>query len=475
MRAWILAIVVVALGLRLYGLGDKNVWLDESASWSLVSMPTGALLERAAADVHPPLYYLALKVWVSAFGVSAVAMRSLSVLFGMLALLLAHQLTRGWLAPGPRACVLLWLAVTPSLIYFAQEARMYPAATAAALGCCLAYRRSLESGFSRPGPLAALVAAFAVALYVHYYTALVIAALWVHLLLTARAPAVWRRWIAAHAVIALLYLPWASTAIAQLTRGQSWREAVLVADLPAAVVLMLRQLLWGHHYPTTMPLRLAATAIAAVVAAGLAGLAVRLLTRRRADIDVFLACVCLVPAAGGAALLLVLGHMHVSRYVPFLLPLLAIAAARGLSVTVPSPRVVTALLALAAAASVPWTRAYLAAPSRDTDVRPIVRAIDELTRSRRGAALVLVEPGYLAYPMEYYSSGLNARYEHLMAGMLGDAIDRAATRSPEPGAWLVVENRSPSFATIASDPRVTPVDVPGSEPLRVRLFRIKTP
>ena len=56
--------------------------------------PLAELLERTAADVHPPLYYLLLKAWTAAFGDSPLAMRSMRALFGVLTILAAYDLVR---------------------------------------------------------------------------------------------------------------------------------------------------------------------------------------------------------------------------------------------------------------------------------------------------------------------------------------------------------------------------------------------
>ncbi|MBD0345896.1 MAG: glycosyltransferase family 39 protein [Coleofasciculus sp. Co-bin14] len=75
---------------------------------------------------HPPLYYAIASFWIRWFGSSVTAMRSLSVLFSLLALpsiywlcleLFESSLT-GWVAVG-------LIAVSPYQVMFAQEARQY--------------------------------------------------------------------------------------------------------------------------------------------------------------------------------------------------------------------------------------------------------------------------------------------------------------------------------------------------------------
>jgi mannosyltransferase len=95
-----LALILVAgLLLRLHTASTRSIWFDEAWSWRMSQFPLAELIERTAADVHPPLYYLLLKAWTAAFGDSPLAMRSLSALFGVLTILAAYDLVRQHLSP----------------------------------------------------------------------------------------------------------------------------------------------------------------------------------------------------------------------------------------------------------------------------------------------------------------------------------------------------------------------------------------
>jgi predicted membrane-bound mannosyltransferase len=78
-------LLAFALALRVWKLTDKNIGLDESTSWYLATGSVSHLVSWTAADVHPPLYYLLLKVWLWVFGDSLVALRSLSVISSVIA------------------------------------------------------------------------------------------------------------------------------------------------------------------------------------------------------------------------------------------------------------------------------------------------------------------------------------------------------------------------------------------------------
>lgn len=124
---WLLVcIALIGIALRSYDLTLRSLWFDEAFSWRLIQFPFSEMLTRAAADVHPPLYYILLKGWSVVFGTSLVAIRSFSVACAGISLFAAYLYTAYAFASrkaGIYAAVLL--AVSPWCIAYAWEARMY--------------------------------------------------------------------------------------------------------------------------------------------------------------------------------------------------------------------------------------------------------------------------------------------------------------------------------------------------------------
>lgn len=123
----VLALLVlgVALVVRFLFIDRYEVWLDEAYCFSVAVKPIGAIVRDLALDNGPPLYYVLLHYWMLAFGESAAALRSLSVVFsaGTVALVLFWRTP--WLSRAARLMAGFVLAITPLAIYYAQEARMY--------------------------------------------------------------------------------------------------------------------------------------------------------------------------------------------------------------------------------------------------------------------------------------------------------------------------------------------------------------
>jgi uncharacterized membrane protein len=83
----VLAIVAMALVLRLISLGGRALWYDEAFAVLYAEKPLETMLygtvtqvEGAAADVHPLFFYTMLHFWMLIFGQSPIDVRGLSVL-----------------------------------------------------------------------------------------------------------------------------------------------------------------------------------------------------------------------------------------------------------------------------------------------------------------------------------------------------------------------------------------------------------
>ena len=105
------AVGVVALGLRLYDIGDKSIWLDEAWSWRAARLSLGDMVDWTAQDRHPPLYYGLLHYWTDALGDSEASLRLPSAIASAVsAVLLA---VAGWRVGGWMLIALLGIWQLP--------------------------------------------------------------------------------------------------------------------------------------------------------------------------------------------------------------------------------------------------------------------------------------------------------------------------------------------------------------------------
>lgn len=125
-----LIIFGVAVCLRLLFV-QYDIWYDEACSWftAIQSFPFGVMNNLLNLDLqHTPLYFFMLNLWIRLFGDSEIAMRSLSLIFGIatvpMVYLVAKKITSSLNAKLTTAVV----AVAPLLVFFSVEIRMYPIA-----------------------------------------------------------------------------------------------------------------------------------------------------------------------------------------------------------------------------------------------------------------------------------------------------------------------------------------------------------
>src|SRR5690348_6070061 len=84
--------VVFGLVLRLINLKQQPFWSDELLSLDIsthIRNIPQLLSYLAAVEVHPPLYYLMLHFWTGWFGAGTVAVKLLSLIFGLACIVLA--------------------------------------------------------------------------------------------------------------------------------------------------------------------------------------------------------------------------------------------------------------------------------------------------------------------------------------------------------------------------------------------------
>ena len=86
------SIMVLAAVLRCWQLDEREVTSTEAFSWRVATFPLDELLRSVARDTHPPGHFLLLKAWMSVFGDSPFAIRSLSAACGVLCVPLMYLL-----------------------------------------------------------------------------------------------------------------------------------------------------------------------------------------------------------------------------------------------------------------------------------------------------------------------------------------------------------------------------------------------
>ncbi|MFL6732367.1 MAG: hypothetical protein ACJ8EP_08480 [Sphingomicrobium sp.] len=218
----IVGMTLLALALRLLGVSSRPLWLDEAYTLFFSSRGWHELWTVVPTyETHPPFYYSLVKLWRGLFGESAVALRSLSILFSLAAVPIvaaaSFELERQRPTKRPllRAGIAAFLvAASPMLVVLGGEARPYPllifAYAVATLGLLRLMREFRDNGAGGPGSWLLLVVGTELGLWAHGLGVLYALCLGAALLpawVNGRTRDRLIRGIGAAAIIALLYLP----------------------------------------------------------------------------------------------------------------------------------------------------------------------------------------------------------------------------------------------------------------------------
>jgi mannosyltransferase len=272
-------VILLAFGLRLWGLTATSLWYDETfvihhARQGLVPAVTGLLRDDNAI----PLHGLLVALWGHAAGWTEFTMRYLSVLLGTLTASLVYRLARA-VSRGQTSGLgsALAYATLPIFVYYSQEVRMYALATPLAVGFAWAGWRLLTRRSSHDAVTYVLFGVLM--LLAHLYTALVwcFTGLWGTVILLAHPSLasehglarVWgvlrrsSRWWMANLALALAAAPVVTWAL--------WRartDATAVSAIPFGVLRWVPLLFGvGQYLHAPWPLLFATASVLAILGA----------------------------------------------------------------------------------------------------------------------------------------------------------------------------------------------------------------
>ncbi len=226
-RDWpLLGIALLAFALRMWGLADHSIWWDEGlAAWA-ARLPVRDIVHWTAHDVHPPLYFLALRAWWLLVGDGEFVLRFPSAWMGTLGVVLVYGLGRSLGGRSVGRWSALCFALSRFAIAWSQEMRMYIGAATLAAGALWATVRIWRSRGANRGAWLAYVLTVSGGLWSLFLmvslpiiTNLAFPLLWLR---TGRPRHLLQRWLIAQGAAALLFLPWLAYA---LPRMPTWSTA----------------------------------------------------------------------------------------------------------------------------------------------------------------------------------------------------------------------------------------------------------
>lgn len=252
---WLLlvAILWMALGTRLYQLENRSLWEDEGWSLVLAEGPSlSAITQRMINDQHPPLYFVALRVWEDTAGSSEFALRYLSVLTGLIGVAGIYQLGKTAITPTVGLLAMLLLALWDHHIDLSQDTRHYSQLATLVILSTWFYFRLIRPHQSLTATRSASIGYLLLSstlLYSHYLGGFVLICHVIHMILFVR-PWPRLRWtLFVYGAMCATFLPWLPVVLRQ--NDIRWETPLYYLNsLPNshATYVMVRDALLGQQY-----------------------------------------------------------------------------------------------------------------------------------------------------------------------------------------------------------------------------------
>ena len=329
MLAGWLAPVIILFGtlLRFLTIGAKSYWLDEVMMLQAAGGSPDTLFTQIG-NGRPPVFTVMAYFWMQLFGSSEAATRSLSAIFGSLALIFMYLVGRELLGRRAGLIATFIMAISEFQIDQSQNFRYYAVFIFFTLISFLAFWRALRTG--RLSYWALYVVSTVATFYSHTHGVFIIAAQGLFfVLLFRRYRSVWFVWLAAQLIIFLAILPGLLLAFTGASSGTSnvfqWIRA---PKLYTPLITLVKFVLPGRHAPALIT-------IAGALVFGMVGALLYIFykgrdewaqsvrefpaTVREANSKssefVLIGCWLVIPLALPLALSNVFGPMYLDRYV----------------------------------------------------------------------------------------------------------------------------------------------------------------
>jgi len=251
---------ILFIAFRFWKISAYSIWGGEAFSMIGAKQDWQGLFSYVIADiVHPPLFYILLKLWIAIGGESVLWLKLLPVLSGIALIVPFYFLCRELDFQWPEMSLALFLgAVNGYMIHYAQELRMYSLFTFLSLCSFWLFMRFFNSTIGTTGKLVILTLVNLLNIYTHYYGWVVVGMEFLFLLIWQRQKLL--KFGLAALILLLVFAPWANRVIREaqsiggLDRNLDWIPKPGIID-----VLYFYSVLdgpMGSRYPNAVGLLL---------------------------------------------------------------------------------------------------------------------------------------------------------------------------------------------------------------------------
>jgi 4-amino-4-deoxy-L-arabinose transferase-like glycosyltransferase len=245
-----LLLFVAATVFYLFNIGFSDLWSDEVYTKSMLDVSLSDFYTKFKNDLHPPLYYLGLRLFTALFGLSPLSLRLFSVL-GVLSTILVGYFA-GQRVFGKQGAIYfcLMLISIPMLAAYSHQARMYTWAAFSTTGIFIYSYLFITTG--KRHDLALLFVFTVIAMYIHYYSmvAAFVANAFVFLYLILNKNKKWLHHLFSLLFEIVLFLPWAFMFIIQVKKVQHafWVPNVNIHTILPCFTIPFTEQFWTTGY-----------------------------------------------------------------------------------------------------------------------------------------------------------------------------------------------------------------------------------
>jgi len=223
-----LFILIAGSFLRFYSIGAESLWTDEAYTKDDIGIIRDDI--NKWWEPHPPLYFFAISVWAYFFGTTETALRSLSAIFGILAIPMIFVLARRMFDDRTAVFSALILSLSAFSVWYSQEARMYSLLQLIIMISTYFFIRLKENDRK---VWALYVISTSAMIYTHYFGFLILIVQNLFVLFKRSEVVRLKKWLILQAAIFITFLPW----INYLTFSAATRSSIIWIGTPDIISL----------------------------------------------------------------------------------------------------------------------------------------------------------------------------------------------------------------------------------------------
>jgi uncharacterized membrane protein len=238
----------------LFKIGFSDLWSDEIYTKSMLGGSLSDFFAKFKNDLHPPLYYLGLRLFTGLFGLNVISLRLFSVLGVLSTILLGYFAGQRVFGKQGALYFCLMLISIPMLAAYSHQARMYTWAAFSVTGVFIYSCLFMRTGKNRD--LALLFVFTVLAMYTHYYSmaAAFVANMFVFLHLLLNKNKKWLPHLFSLLLATILFLPWLFMFIIQVKKVQHafWAPEVSLNAILSCFTIPFTEQFWTTNYSISL-------------------------------------------------------------------------------------------------------------------------------------------------------------------------------------------------------------------------------